>query len=137
MVGEIKGYCLLKSIDNVFIGMNKAWYPKEYAEIEQLLLTNPVRIIDIGVDNSGFLVLEPKARCICDVRNMDDVQSHFLCDQVGDVLIPPGLSELDKMLEMNKRTMRKGGYNDILRRMVVINSLRKNKFDDDFLFAKQ
>ena len=137
MIGEVKGYCLLKSTEHCFIGYNEKSDPAGYREIKESLVGRPLRIVDVAVDNSGFLVLAPNGRALVDVRSMDDVDRHFLCDELADVLIPCGLSPQEKMMESMRRMNRKGGYNELLRKMVIVASLQKKEFNDDFLFAKQ
>lgn len=137
MIGEVKGYCLLKSTEHCFIGYNEKFDPAGYREIEESLVGRPLRIVDVAVDNSGFLVLAPNGRALVDVRSMDDVDRHFLCDEFADVLLPCGLSPQEKMMESMRRMNRKGGYNELLRKMVIAASLQKKEFNDDFLFAKQ
>lgn len=137
MIGDIKGYCLLKSIDRCFIGYREAENPVVYSEIKMSLTRYPLRIVDVAVDDSGFLVLEPGGRALVDVRSMDDVDRYFLCDEFGGVLLPRGLSTKEKIVQSMRRLNRKGGYNDLLRKMVIAASLQKNEFNDDFLFAKQ
>ena len=107
MIGDAKGYCLLKSLEHCFIG-----YDEE-------------------LDPAGF------RRALVDVRSMDDVYRHFLCDEYGGVLLPCGLSTGEKMIQSMLRLTRKGGYNELLRKMVIVTSLHKGEFNDDFLFAKQ
>lgn len=137
MIGDNKGYCLLKSTEHCFIGYNETFDPAGYREIKESLVGRPLRIVDVAVDNSGFLVLAPNGRALVDVRSMDDVDRHFLCDEFAGVLLPCGLSPQEKMMESMRRMNRKGGYNDLLRKMVIAASLQKNEFNDNFLFAKQ
>lgn len=137
MIGDIKGYCLLKSTEHCAIGYNEKSDPVGYREIRKSLIGSPLRIVDIAVDNSGFLVLEPNGRALVDVRSMDDVDRHFLCDDFGGVLLPCGLSTKEKMIQSMRRMNRKGGYNHMLRMMVIAASLQKGDFNDDFLFTKQ
>lgn len=137
MIGDIKGYCLLKSTDRCFIGYREAENPVVYSEIKMSLTRYPLRIVDVAVDDSGFLVLEPGGRALVDVRSMDDVDRYFLCDEFGGVLLPRGLLTEEKIVQSMRRMNRKGGYNDLLRKMVIAASLQKNEFNDDFLFAKQ
>lgn len=67
---------------------------------------------------------------------MSDVEMWFECIKFGDVLLPPEVEDnyLKLISESSKRLSRKGGYNQIVRRMVVAYSLQKGKFYDDFLF---
>lgn len=137
MIGEVKGYCLLKSTEHCFIGYSETFDPAGYREIKESLVGRPLRIVDVAVDNSGFLVLAPNGRALVDVRSMDDVDRHFLCDELFGVLLPCGLSPQEKKVQYIRRIIRKGGYNDLLRKMVIVASLQKKEFNDEFLFAKQ
>lgn len=136
-IGTIKGFCQLKSLDYVFIGYDKSSDPEGYAKIEKSILDAPfLRIIDIAVDRSSFLVLPPEGNALIDIRDMNSVRSWFECTDLGVVLLPPGLDAAKQFLEAGIRLSRKGGYNPVIRNMVIINSLRKGEFDDRFLFAK-
>lgn len=137
MIGDIKGYCMLRGIDNTIIGVNERMQPTLYAEVRKLIQTVPLRIIDIAVDNSGFLCLEPGGRAICQVNSMTDVGAYFLCDSFANVLLPTGLNPVQKMAESARRLNRKGGYNDIVRKLVIAASIQKGEFYDNFLFTKQ
>lgn len=135
---EIKGFCKLKSLDNVFIGYDKTSDPEGYNKIAlDSLHATFLPIMDVAVDNSGFLVLSPDGKALLDVQNLDSVSNYFMCTVSGDVILPPNISSLDKMILSGKRLSRKGGYNHIIRNMVIMNSLRLGEFNDDFLFQKQ
>lgn len=137
MLGDIKGYCKLKSIEHCFIGYNCNADPNVYEDIKAELMRAPyVRIVDIAVDGSGFLLLEPKGRALVDVRSMDDVEKWFECRVRCEVVLPKTDDEVELMVEMGKRLCRKGGYNRILNGMVILNSLRVGEFNDDFLFER-
>jgi hypothetical protein len=68
---------------------------------------------------------------------MDDVEMWFECRVRGDVVLPKTDDGMQLMVEMGKRLCRKGGYNRILKGMVILNSLRVGEFNDDFLFKRQ
>ena len=123
---DIKGYCLLKSVDTV----------RGYRGDKNDLLGAPLTIIDVAVGNSGFLVLNRKHTAIADVR-MSDVNLYFFCDIVCGVVLPPNLPYEKKMVEVAKRLSRKGGYNKAIRCMVIGASIVKGEFNDDFLFEQQ
>lgn len=127
MIGDIKGYCTLKSINTV---TGYAFNP------EELLKAPFLRIFDIAVNNDGFMVLNPQGTALA-VVDMPDVDRYFLCDDVAGVLIPKGLYFMQQLVEVAKRQSRKGGYNEIIRRMVIGASLHAGKFNDDFLFELQ
>lgn len=126
MLGDIQGYCVLKSTNTV----------KGYAgDPKELLDAFILRIVDVAVDNSGFLVLNKQGTALAMV-DMPDVQMHFLCSTLGGVILPPKLSFAEQWREVAKRVMIKGGYTDIVRSAVIATSLIQNKFNDDFLFSK-
>ena len=138
MLGDIKGYCKLKSTEHCFIGYDCNVDPNVYEDIKADLMRAPyVRIVDIAVDGSGFLLLEPKGRALVDVRSMDDIERWFECRVRGEVVLPKTDDEVQLMVEMGKRLCRNGGYNRILKGMVILNSLMKEEFDDNFLFERQ
>ena len=61
MIGDIKGYCVLRSTDHVM----------GYAgDLKELQFPHCLRIIDIAVNNSGFLVLNPQGTALADVRDI-------------------------------------------------------------------
>lgn len=127
MVGDVRGYCTLKSVETV---IGYAGDPKEL--LNELYL----QIWDVAVDNSGFLVYAPHGGFAAMV-DMKDVKAYFYCSLINDVVVPPGLSVMDSILSATARRCRKGGYDWITRNMVILNSLRKGEFDDSFLFQEQ
>lgn len=127
MIGDIRGYCTLKNINTV----------KGYIYNPEELLKAPfLRIFDIAVGNDGFMILNPQGTALAMV-DMPDVDRYFLCDDMAGVLIPPDLTFMQQLIEVAMRQSRKGGYNEIIRRMVIGASLHAGKFNDDFLFEKQ
>ena len=122
----IKGFCILKSTQTV------RGYAGDFAE----LLDTPLVIFDVAVNGDGFLIMNKSMTAMADVR-MPDVDRYFLCEIVCGVVIPPDLSIEQKMAEVTKRIARKGGYNNIIKNMVIAGSLAKGKFDDRFLFEMQ
>lgn len=134
MACDIKGFLRLKSMKSVFIGLpeDDPKYNEVKDKVKKALF---LPIFDICIDNSGFMCIAPQGECLVDVRDTNDVESYFLCELEGDVVMPPGLSFLDKNLFYTKRMSRKGGYNHIVRYLVIMNSLRSGKVDDRFLFA--
>ncbi len=132
----IKGYCTLKNLGSVFIG-----YPEngeEYEDIRKTILeASYLPIMDIAVDGDGLMVIEPKGRCVIDVRNMESIRSWFECEEYGGIIMPRNLNMVEKLVFWSKRTGRKGGYGAIVKQMVIMSSLHKGKFTDDFLFQNQ
>jgi hypothetical protein len=66
----------------------------------------------------------------------DDLIAHFQCQMVGDVLVPVGLNEIDKMLYHGLVIGRNGGYNTMVRQMVIMSSLHRREFSDNILWQK-
>lgn len=125
MVGDIKGYCVLRSTEHI----------RGYAgDLKDLAWPHCLRIIDIAVDDSGFLVLNPKGTALADVYDMNDVFAYFLCDEFAGVLTPPDLPFLEKFAYALRRQEL---YTPENRRLVIVASLAKGKLVDEFLFSKQ
>lgn len=123
---EIQGYCMLKSTNTV----------KGYAgEMEDLLPPNHLKILDIAVDGSGFLVLNSKGSALALVEK-SDVSMYFLCNVYNGVICPPNMNLFEKMAFAQSRMERKGGYNNIVASIVIAASLTKGEFTDSFLFPK-
>ena len=126
MVGDIKGYCVLKSTEHVF----------GYAgDLKDLQFPHCLRIIDIAVDNSGFLVLNPAGTALADVRDMSDVYAYFFCSEFSHILCPPDISFIEQWQYAAERMalLYAGKYD---RKMVICASLVNRKLTDDFLFKK-
>lgn len=125
MIGDIKGYCVLKSTEHV-VG---------YAgDLKDLAWPHCLRIIDIAVNNSGFLVLNPAGTALADLQDMNDVYTYFLCDEFAGILTPPGLSLIDKMIYAYGRFPY---YTKETRKLVIITSLTNRKLTDEFLFKNK
>ena len=94
-----------------------------------------VRVMEFDREG-GALVVNAKATGIAHF-DKEHIYRKFECGVQGDVLTPPGLNLVEQMMYVGKVMTRKGGYNGILRQMVVQASLMKGKFNDQFLFAVQ
>lgn len=123
---ETQGYCMLKSTNTVkgYVG-----------EISDLLQPNYLRILDIAVDGSVFLVLNSKGSALAMVEK-SDVDMYFLCNVYCGVICPPNMNLFEKMAFAQSRIGRKGGYNNIVASLVILASLIKGEFTDSFLFQK-
>lgn len=84
----------------------------------------------------GLLAVHPSGE-LMGMFDKEEIYRKFECEILGDVILPPGLNELEKIIYAGKVHLRKGGYNNLLRNMVIEASLMKQKFNDSFLFAKQ
>lgn len=125
---NIQGYCIIKSgAEFDFLTMPDQ-DPKEF-------WGKPIRIMDFGVDGS-VMVVNNNGNMLATFKK-EDIAAMFKCEMQGNVVCPPGLNEIDKLLYVGKCLGRKGGYNDIIRYMVICASLHKNEFNDSVLWAKQ
>lgn len=87
-------------------------------------------------DDGGALVLNPSGDMLC-MFDACDIVCKFTCTVLNDVIIPPNFDGLDRLQYYTKAVNRKGGYNDILKNMVIVASCAKNTFTDTFLWQKQ
>lgn len=86
--------------------------------------------------DGGVLVMNRKGTAL-GMFDKEDVVSHFLCDTMSGIPIPPGLDVFERMGYYSKLMERVGGYSDLLKGMVIVASLHKGEYDDRFLFQKQ
>ena len=94
-----------------------------------------VRVFEFAVDG-GALVINRAGTGIA-MFDKEHIYRKFECGVVGNVLTPPGLNMVEQTMYVGKVLSRKGGYNELLRNMVIQASLMKGKFNDQFLFAVQ
>ena len=124
---EIKGYCMLKSTNTV----------TGYAgDIKHLLPPNALRIIDIAVDGNGFLVINSSGTALAMVEK-EDIDKFFYCSVFNGVICPPDMDFAERLRFAIGRKGRKGGYSNIVATVVILTSLTRGEFTDDFLFQKQ
>jgi len=119
---EIAGYAMVRSDAKIVTAGN----PKDY-------INGRIRCMEINSDGD-ILALAPNGASIAMI-DAKDVISSFRCDIIGDVVIPPGLSMIDKISYSAAAMGRKGGYNQTVREMVIAASLHSNKFNDGFIWS--
>lgn len=126
MIGDIVGYCTIKknSASIITAGDRKDY---EYAFC--------LRVLEIN-EGGDVLCLAPDGKSIASV-NGEDVKNIFKCSTIGECILPPNLSDFEKFLYVEKLINRTGGYNSIIKSMVIAASLHSGKYTDDFLFQKQ
>lgn len=127
---DLVGYCVIKKDATTGNGME----PESF-------LGKTVRVMEFARDG-GVLVVNNAATAMCMFDKEDIARSFstihsFKCGQVGDVVTPPGLNALEQMMYAAKAMARKGGYNHIVREMVIASSLHRGEFCDSVLWAKQ
>jgi hypothetical protein len=92
-------------------------------------------VMEFGVDDS-VLVLNPEGTALA-MFDKEDVYRSFKCGYLSGVVTPPDLDMLGQTMYVVKAQTRKGGYNSLLRNMVIEACLAKGKFNDSFLWAMQ
>ncbi len=92
-------------------------------------------VMEFGVDDC-VLVLNPQGTALASF-DKEDVQRSFKCGYSLGIVTPPDLDILNQMLYVTKAEQRKGGYNNLVRNMVIAASLSKGEFSDSFLWQKQ
>lgn len=93
------------------------------------------RVLEFAKDG-GVLVIDRQATGIA-MFDKCDVFKHFKCVEECNVVCPPDLEFHQRMFYISKCMNRKGGYNNLLKQMVIQISLHKGKFTDNFLWQKQ
>jgi hypothetical protein len=96
----------------------------------------PCRVLEFSRFDGSALVVNSKADAL-NCFEKEDIIASFKCSILGDIICPPNLNEIERMAYAAKVMSRKGGYNELLRRMVISASLHKGEFNDNFLFQNQ
>lgn len=87
--------------------------------------------------DGGALVLNPEGTALA-MFDKKDIYRKFECSGiVSNIVCPPNVNEFEKMIYVTKCLGRKGGYNELVRNMVIEASLMKGEFTDSFLWALQ
>ncbi len=105
-----------------------AQYPNEF-------IGETCAVMEFGVDGC-VLALNPKGTALA-MFDKEDIQSSFKCGFSAGVVTPPDLNMVEQMMYVTKAQTRKGGYNWIVRDMVIAASLHKNQFNDSLLWQLQ
>jgi Cu2+-containing amine oxidase len=83
--------------------------------------------------NDCVLILDSAATGIASF-DMCDIGASFKCFEYGEIIYSTELNEIEKMLYTTRCMMRKGGYNNIVKNMVIQASLHYGKFNDNVLW---
>ncbi len=122
---ELVGYCTIKK---------EATTGRSAISMDNFL-GKDVRVMEFASDG-GVMVVDSQAKGIA-MFDKQDVYRSFECRELGDIVMPANLNTIEQF-EYSARCMsRKGGYNRLLRNMVVEASLMRGKFTDAFLWQKQ
>lgn len=123
---ELQGFCTIKKDAKSGSGTeNLEWF-----------LGKDCAVMEFSEHDGSVLVMDWDGRGLA-MFDKEDVQRKFECRMSGDVIYPPKLNLTEQMTYFSKVINRKGGYNKLLKNMVIQASLLKGEFYDDFLFQKQ
>lgn len=86
--------------------------------------------------DGGVLCLNPQGTALA-MFDKQDVYRSFKCGYSNRIVTPPNLGMLEQMMYVAKAQQRKGGYNWLVRNMVIEASLMKGQFTDNFLWQMQ
>jgi len=123
---ELVGYCEIKK--DASTGMGNS------APIDDFL-GKTLRVMEFDSEG-GVLVMNSAATSLC-MFDACDVRRSFKCSAVGEHLTPPGLNMIEQTIYIAKLMNRKGGFNQLLKNMLIQASLMKGTFSDSFLFSME
>ena len=118
-----------------FVHINKNATTCKGAENSNEFIGKTCAVMEFGVDDC-VLVLNPQSTALA-MFDKEDVYRSFKCGYSNGIVTPPNLEMLEQMMYVAKAQQRKGGYNGLVRNMVIEASLMKGKFHDSFLWAMQ
>jgi len=125
-MNKVRGYVWLKKTANC-----------EFAQGDASLWQGDIlRALEINLDTKSLLLVDSKVTGL-GMFDLEDANLYFKCEEMNNILIPENLSIIEQSVYMTERINRKGGYNEDIKKMVIVHSLQKGKLDDDFLFTKQ
>ena len=118
-----------------FVHINKNATTCKGAENPSEFIEQTCAVIEFGLDDCVW-VLNPQSTALA-MFDKEDVYRSFKCGYSNGIVTPPNLEMLEQMMYVAKAQQRKGGYNGLVRNMVIEASLMKGKFHDSFLWAMQ
>lgn len=118
-----------------FAHINKNATTCKGAENPSEFIGETCAVMEFGVDDC-VLVLNPKGTAMA-MFDKEDVYRSFKCGFTNGIVTPPDLDMFAQMAYVVKAQQRKGGYNSIVRNMVIEMGLMKGKFQDAFLWQMQ
>lgn len=98
----------------------------------------PIRVMEFGVDDC-VLVINNEGTVLA-TFNKEDVAASFKCSIHGEYILPPGIEDhnlIAVFTHTEKLANRKGGYNNIIRNMIIATSLHKGEYTVNWLFENQ
>jgi hypothetical protein len=127
MIGQIKGFCILKSVESLITPGN----PEDYRKAIFVRIMDISNGKDANGEPDGFLVIAPDGKSIGQI-DRKDVSHWCRCCEFDGIIIPPELENdfLGATQFIANRRMRKGGYGTIVRNMVIMSCLHSGKFSE-------
>ena len=113
---ELQGYALVKKDANCSYGMGPA----------SIWQGNIVRVVEFNDSSESVLVTSRDGNAMC-MFDFKDLKTSFKCQDYFNVLIPVVKGEANKVFEAMKRQQRKGGYDQIVRQMVIQASIHSGE----------
>ena len=95
----------------------------------------PIRVLEFDAWG-GVLALDTTATAMGMFDKKDIIKS-FECGHMDGIITPPKMNTLQQMAYMARVLSRKGGYDPILKHLVIGSSLHSNKFNDHILWYNQ
>lgn len=120
---DIQGYCTISRTATTGVGQNL-----------ETFIGQDCRVIDFN-ERGDVLLINREATHMA-MFDKVDVYRFFQCKMYGDVVCPPDMGLPEQIAYSAKVLTRKGGYNTLLKHMVIEASLMKGCFTDRFLFSK-
>lgn len=124
MVGDIVGYVYIKKNP---VGMS--------AESLNKFSNKICEVIEFAVDG-GCLCINPDKTAL-GMFDKSEIVKSFECSADNNYILPPNLNEFEKMVFKLKLENRKGGYDNIVKSMIIVASLHAGKYTDELLFQNQ
>ena len=124
MLGDIEGYCIIKQgAKGISTIPLENFYEKR------------IRVLEFG-HGDCVLVVNNESTALATFEK-EAVKASFKCGATQTHIFPPGLDIIQQMAYISKLETRKGGWDPILKEMVIQYSLMKGEYTDNLLWQKQ
>lgn len=123
---EIQGYCIINK--NPLSARPGGVDYSSFVDV-------PLRVIEFN-QFGDVIAIAPDGESMA-MFDAIDVKTSFRCGVFGDCITPVEMNTFEQMAYVSRCHARKGGYSDLVRRLVIAASLSKGRFDDRILWAKQ
>lgn len=125
-MNQIVGYAAIKEDANTIVSVDSNSFKAQ-----------TVRVLEFCRFDDSILCVNREATALATIEG-EDILSSFKCTEISnDMIGPPDMDTIESFMYLTKCYNRKGGYEPLLKQMVIGASIHSGEFNDKFLWSKQ